>query len=349
MSVAQLQQIVLNLQQQIQQITQLLSQRGQNACIAEGQNFTDASKQCCAGLTKRATEIGCPSGTNCTIVPSYNCFKSTTICGNGVCESGETAANCPADCEAPVSQNKCSVDSDCVSDSGTCHKCFNKTWWAAQSASAKRQWMCDGIGDSLCKCQSGTCAAASICGDRTCDTAKGETATNCSADCGTNRSCIGENIRFTDASKQCCAGLTKRATEIGCPSGTNCTIVPSYNCFKSTTICGDGNCDTAKGETSINCSKDCPPKVGGNCSYKPYMGTCVIKSGNNYTFTPTESVDISQTNPTSQQINPYSGSLNNITGTLPSNLTVGSSFPCVLNILSEGICTPFFMQPAYTM
>ena len=40
-----------------------------------------------------------------------------------------------------------------------------------------------GIGDAICKCQSGTCAVASICGDGSCDTAKGETPANCPKDC----------------------------------------------------------------------------------------------------------------------------------------------------------------------
>ena len=196
-----------------------------------------------------------------------------TTCGNGTCDFGETNQTCPQDCSGATGQykNNCSSDSDCVSDGGTCHECLNKTWFNALSSGYKKiNFVCEGIGDSLCKCQGGTCAVSSICGDGTCDTGLGETATNCPADCSTT-GCVREGqyviattlpgVNSTPVGPQsCCAGLTMY-TRGGNESVQNGVCVPfqhpgmvgSYLCVK----CGDGICNAAAGENVCNCPQDC--------------------------------------------------------------------------------------------
>ncbi len=224
------------------------------ACAKEGETIYSAGKKCCNGLVAQSPCAGSGTDSNSSgmcAADSWKCVKPTTaICGNGACEAEETTTNCPADCNTgTTSKNKCSLDSDCISDSGTCHQCFNRAWWAAQSASIKAHWMCDGVGNALCKCQSGACALTSICGDRKCDAAKGETAANCPADCGEAATCATEGQRlYSDGTKNCCTGLVAIS---GCENETGC-IADSWTCGRPTTHCtillAGENCTKAGGK-----------------------------------------------------------------------------------------------------
>jgi len=147
-------------------------------CIKEGMTFFEESEysttinQCCSGLVKiRYAECDpATSSSACFSDSQYICVK-------------------PANASKYIKKTyACSSNQDCVSDSGTCHQCFNKTFWNALSADKKEQYLCAGIGDALCKCQNGNCVVSSICGDGICDTAKGETAATCPKDCGGNNS-----------------------------------------------------------------------------------------------------------------------------------------------------------------
>jgi hypothetical protein len=128
------------------------------ACAKENETFSEEGRVCCTGLLKNKTN-SCGNETDCLSV-QYVCNKSGTV---------------------PVSKYSCTANADCVSDSGTCHECFNKTWWNAQTATVKASYRCDGIGDSICQCKSGTCTSVAICGGGIYN-ATYENSTNCASD-----------------------------------------------------------------------------------------------------------------------------------------------------------------------
>jgi|GEM_PF-5325072 len=244
----------------------------------------------------------CKSG-NCT---------SVAICGDGTCNATyENSTNCASDCKpiatSPVTQYGCTINTDCISDGGTCHKCFNRTWFKGQvAASGSSPFVCDGIGDSICQCKSGTCTSVAICGDGTCN-ATYENSDNCANDCGTpelvpptpvtpKTNCSGDTDCVSDEGNchQCfnktwwtaqtaetrkrwmCWGIGSSICK--CKSGT-CTSVA---------ICGDGTCN-ATYENSTNCAKDCP--AVSNCTLKnngcSYTGgfmtyNCADNGGGNF-------------------------------------------------------------------
>ena len=243
----------------------------QKTCAKTGEIFSDSARQCCAGSTRTAVTAPCATPINtstagtgtaaCSGTIEYTCTSTAIpVCGNGTCESSETVKNCPADCAPTI----CSVDSDCVSDSGTCHKCFNKTWWVAQSSSVKTKWICDGIGNALCKCQSGTCAVASICGNFVCDTAKGETATNCPADCAST-SCKAEGSTCNTTYINGTTSSAQNASTLNCCAGMVCKYANNVGTCVKISTCGNGICEA--GETATGCPQDCcKPQVNEQIS-----------------------------------------------------------------------------------
>jgi len=113
-----------------------------------------------------------------------NITNSVGTLGNGssvTVGTGGTTGN-TSYVSANPSQTACSTNNDCISDGGTCHKCFNKSWWNSQTSSTKLKWACDGIGDSICQCKNKVCTSVSVCGDGVCN-ATYENKDNCAKDC----------------------------------------------------------------------------------------------------------------------------------------------------------------------
>jgi hypothetical protein len=148
----------------------------------------------------------------------------------------------------------CSVDSDCISDGGSCHMCFNKTWFNSLSTDYKKiNYVCEGIGNSICKCQSGTCAVASICGNGTCES--GENSTTCSQDCCNAQ--VNEQITLLQAQL---AALNAQLAQNSSGS-TNEQLRQQISVLQSQLSSLKTNCKN----TNLTCSQVC--QTSGSGSY----------------------------------------------------------------------------------
>ncbi len=104
-----------------------------------------------------------------TVVVPRNVAKTGTVssCGDGFCaKETETAASCATDCDR-CGDRECSSTENCVSCTRDCGSCV--------------------CGDGECigeTCSGCTADCSPCCGDGTCQAEAGETAENCSQDCG---------------------------------------------------------------------------------------------------------------------------------------------------------------------
>ena len=175
-------------------------------------------------------------------------------CGNGICDITETVANCPKDCKGPgaITQNKCAVDADCVSD-GFRH-CYNKVWLEIATKNAPRLpvAICTGACILPCKCLNSVCVLAS-CGNGTCDL--GETEANCPQDCNKSGAVCGNGF---------------------CEEGETASSCPQ-DCQPHKPICGDKFCERSMGEDERTCPQDCVimPSCGNSmCEEGENVDTC---------------------------------------------------------------------------
>ncbi|MCU0653087.1 MAG: hypothetical protein MUD10_02400 [Candidatus Pacebacteria bacterium] len=175
-----------------------------SACAKEGERFDDLYRQCCAGLIKSAYIGPCPSGGGCAAVARWTC--DATSCGNGKCETGESASTCSADCQ----NNTCKTVWWSDNTSKICQQkqfCGSymylglKTYdtqsacQAALDATCSQECMAKGytLGGNYCVANEygildTCCCTGSLrtCGNGVCDA--NENSANCSRDCYTSAS-----------------------------------------------------------------------------------------------------------------------------------------------------------------
>jgi|GEM_PF-2796871 len=261
--------------------------------------------------------IACICGNGgCVETSGASALKLT--CGDGICESGETATNCPADCKT---NNTVSPMISGLSPSGII---YNGSAVLAATT------------DDLARCRYSS-------SDKSFDSMEQQFG---SAD-GLSHSAPVTLTNFGNYTYYVrCAGLSGNANQ-------NSSKISFDYLSSATKSCGNGTCDTANGETAANCSQDCKPVVGGSCTYKYFSGKCTITSVSNlnddssaivgYTFTPNLAVDVTGTFLTSpSQINPYKGTTNVESG--PSPLIQGTTVACTLSVITSGTCTPIIIK-----
>jgi len=85
--------------------------RGQVGAVVEcGDGVLKGAEQCEIG-------VACDAGQQC--VPECQCIPSGSLCGNGVCDAGESRSDCPQDCDdTPIPFGDSAVSSTAAS--GTC-------------------------------------------------------------------------------------------------------------------------------------------------------------------------------------------------------------------------------------
>jgi hypothetical protein len=217
------------------------------------------------------------------LIDTYDPGSVVAECGNGYCESGETEANCPADCKGSTEGGlgaPCSSEGDCKAgmvcvQAQTGNFCTQFCPDPNGGTGCPAPYTCVPLsqpppsGEGVCYDMGGT----ATCGNGTCEA--GENTQNCPADCGSGGAC--GSITY----EGCCDGDLLKYCDDGQLQEMNCGGNPScgwnsqagfYDCGTggggdpsgtfpkacgTTTgpVCGDGKCEGT--ETKQSCPADC--------------------------------------------------------------------------------------------
>ena len=227
----------------------------------------------------------------------------TSKCGNGVCDAGESAANCPADCKIAPPTCKTYADAQpiLVSKCGACHnfgdscQAIDQTTGAAITAlsvmpsnmppknkpaltaaetALLNDWFSHGAPCDASGCQ----ASGPLCGDGKCQAP--ESTATCPADCKVVGPICGDGTCDPGETAASCPGdcgavLTQCGNGV-CETGETAASCPA-DCNKVIAACGNGVCET--GETAANCPADCGTTTGpvcgnGKCETGETAGNC---------------------------------------------------------------------------
>lgn len=213
------------------------------------------------------------------ICQGSSCVSTTACNNNRICDSGETAANCPADCgtttgTCATQASLCTTQSACSGASyfwcaGT-NQCYTAAAGCSTSTGACGDHICTGgENSSTCPVDCGT-STTETCGNGFCGSS--ETSTSCPADCGgASASCSGSPTTCTSST------ACNNVGYYWCASSNAC--YPSYGsspCGTTTSgACGDHICQS--NETVALCPVDCDTGTA-SCSSSSPSSACTTQT-----------------------------------------------------------------------
>ena len=255
---------------------------GAASCIDDGhEDYCDAKETagsaCAWGQSDCDTDGECMGSLECTgpVFPISGldgcCFADEEwdgstcdsgdvdpVCGDNVCDAGETCAGCPEDCSPCCGDGLCGAGEDCsiceddcgpcvvpcgdgICDAGAGEDCSSCEDDCGPCVDPCGDGICDaGAGEDCASCEDDCGPCGVPCGDGSCDAGAGETCKNCPADCG---GCCGDGSCLAAHGEDC----------------ENC----EEDCGPCTQLCGNGSCDVLAGETCATCPADCA--CAGDC------------------------------------------------------------------------------------
>jgi|GEM_PF-2378110 len=226
LSLEQLQQLVLKLQEQISYIIQLLSQQNKPVCgnsvceTAKGETATSCPKDCGTASVCGRNDLLPGDSSRCTAA------GGTLACVNTTC-TATNSTNCVG------SKCTCNCATTCGLEGATCntYKCGTSTTGAEIKC----------LGGSTC-CAGYTCSGwTNTCVKEAACAKQGETAG-------------GGLVAYGTIGKTCCAGLSPINQNIGVRTDGTCGNVGA-DMSPICNVCGDGVCGI--GENKCNCARDC--------------------------------------------------------------------------------------------
>lgn len=188
----------------------------------------------------------------------YADLPTGSVCGDAVCDPGETTASCPADCPDVCGDALCTGSEDPASCNADCP---------------------DVCGDALCTGSEGTASCpedcGTLCGDGACN--GDETEQNCPDDCAV--ACVADGLGLgCNSSTPCCSGVgnctggkpANRVCDVAAATcgdglvegGEDCEggVPLADTCVSLGFVSGTLSCDVA------SCSYDTSACVGGSCA-----------------------------------------------------------------------------------
>jgi hypothetical protein len=194
-----------------------------------GQTVDPNTCECVGGTPGPVCGNGvCESGESCTSCPQ-DCGDCPPTCPNGVCDAGETCQTCPEDC------GPCPPEcGDGFCDQGAGETCANCPQDCGQCPPQCGDGFCDqGAGETCANCPQDCGQCPGFCGDGNCDQFAGEDCFNCPADCcpgmcpAGSDFCVANPLPCNPANPNCFCGLTAEGTSACVDvSGEACPTVP---------------------------------------------------------------------------------------------------------------------------
>ncbi len=234
---------------------------------------------------------GCPAPYICVPLieppPSGDgvCFDTggNAQCGNGTCEAGESAQNCPADCSggcgAITFEGCCAGNLLKYCDNGSLQQIDCSGTPSCGWNGTDGYYDCGtGGGSDPSGTHAKSCGSSSpVCGNGTCES--GESKQSCPADCGTAGPVCGDGKcegteTYVNCSKDCSAPVCGDGK---CDAPETSDSCPADCDINSNPVCGDGKCQAP--ETSDSCPVDCdigtdPVCGNGKCEFGESAATC---------------------------------------------------------------------------
>ncbi len=274
-----------------------------NASVCIG---TRVSK--CTADGRSSVEFDCATG---GLVCSGGECVASGVCGNGLCDGGESPASCAEDCSTlcPPSSRSCEGDTlvvcaadgqstnrtDCRADAKICvngqcrepNVCGNGLCEAGESEGCPAD--CAAVcGNRVCENNEATTCPAdcTVCGDATCGAGEIE---SCPQDCGvcvpSEKECIARTLRVCNANGTAYEDIACDALGLTCGRGdcVEAGVCGNGLCEGDESratcmgdcaeVCGDGVC--AGAEVFLTCAVDCDPVCGdGTCEGDESHATC---------------------------------------------------------------------------